>query len=66
LYLAGDDKKRIAPGGYEQTRQTENEVGIAYLFDLPKGPKGMTLVYQTPTKVFEFPVEYELQNLELP
>lgn len=66
IYLVGPDKKRISPGGYEQTRQTENEVGIAYLFELPKGPAGMSLVYQTPTKIFEMPVEYELRDLELP
>lgn len=66
IYLVGADKKRITPGGYEQTRQTENEVGIAYLFELPKGPAGMTLVYQTPTTIFEMPVEYELRDLELP
>lgn len=66
VYLVGADKKRITPGGYEQTRQTENEVGIAYLVELPKGPAGMALVYQTPTTVFELPVEYELHDLELP
>jgi hypothetical protein len=66
LYLIGADKKKILPGGYEQTRQTENEVGIAYLFELPKGPQGMTFVYQTPTNVFEMPVEYELSDLLLP
>jgi hypothetical protein len=66
LYLVGADKKRIVPGGYEQTRQTDNEVGVAYLFELPKGPAGMTFVYETPTTVFELPVEYELRDLELP
>ena len=66
LYLVGPDKKRLTPGGFEQTRQTEIEVGMAYLFELPKGPAGMTFVYQTPTTVFELPVEYELRDLELP
>ena len=66
LYLVGADKKRIEPGGYEQTRQTENEVGIAYLFELPNGPKGMSFVYQTPTTIFDLPIEYELNDLELP
>ena len=66
IYLVGPDKKRIKPGAYEQTRQTEDEVGVAYLFDLPKGPEGMTFVYETPTKVFEMPVDYELRDLELP
>lgn len=66
LYLVGADKKRLTPGGYEQTRQTENEVGIAYLFELPKGPAGLTLVYNTPTTIFEIPIDYELRDLELP
>jgi hypothetical protein len=66
MYLMGPDKKKLLPGGYEQTRQTENEVGIAYLFELPDGPKGLTLVYRTPTAIFEMPVEYELRDLPLP
>lgn len=66
LYLAGPDKKKILPGGYEQTRQTENEVGIAYLFELPNGPDGLSFVYHTPTAIFEVPVEYELHDIPLP
>lgn len=66
MYLTGPNQQKVLPGGYEQTRQTDNEVGVAYLFDLPDGPKGLSFVYRTPTAVFELPVEYELRDLPLP
>ncbi len=56
----------VEPGGFEQTRQTPNEVGVKYLFELPDGPKGFAFVYRSPTAVFNVPVEYEFKDLELP
>jgi hypothetical protein len=58
--------KKIAYGGYEQTRQTKDEVGIMYLFPLLKGPEGLAFVYKTPTAIMEMPLEYELKDLDLP
>jgi hypothetical protein len=52
--------------GFETTRQTENEVGLAYLFDLPDGPTGLTWVYETPASIIQLPVEYELTSIPLP
>ena len=34
-YLVGKDGEPIDNAGFETTRQSRNEVGIAYLFDLP-------------------------------
>jgi hypothetical protein len=65
-YLVGQDGKPIDNVGLETTRQTPNEVGIAYLFDLPRGIDGLTWVYETPAAIVELPVEYELTDLELP
>jgi hypothetical protein len=65
-YLEGPDKKPIRFAGLETTLQTENEVGVAYLFDLEKGPKGHTFVYRTPGVIVIVPVQYEIKNLELP
>ena len=65
-YLETPNKERIENDGFETTRQTGQEVGMAYLFDLEKGPKGLKLVYKTPSVVSLVPIEYELKNLELP
>jgi hypothetical protein len=65
-YLAGKDGEPIDNAGFETTRQTPNEVGIAYLFDLSEGIDGLTWVYETPAAIVELPVEYELKEIELP
>ena len=65
-YLVGKDGETIDNAGFETTRQTRNEVGVAYLFDLPDGIEGLTWVYETPAAIVEMPVEYELKDIELP
>jgi hypothetical protein len=65
-YLVGKDGQPIDMAGIETTRQTPNEVGVAYLFDLPDGIEGLSWVYETPAAIIELPVEYELKNIELP
>jgi hypothetical protein len=65
-YLEGKDSEPIDNAGFETTRQTANEVGIAYLFDLPQGVEGLTWVYKTPAAIVELPVAYELKNIALP
>ncbi len=65
-YLVGKDNVPIDHAGFETTRQTRNEVGIAYLFDLPDGIEGLTWVYETPAAIVELPVEYELKDIDLP
>jgi len=65
-YFLDADQQKIAHGGYEQTRQTENEVGITYLFDLEQGPDKLSFVYETPLSILPLPVDYEFRNLEIP
>jgi hypothetical protein len=65
-YLVGKDGEQIDNAGFETTRQTANEVGVAYLFDLPEGVEGLSWVYETPAAIVELPVEYELKDIELP
>ncbi|MEX2561483.1 MAG: hypothetical protein WD403_16280 [Pirellulales bacterium] len=65
-YLEAPNKETIASGSLETTRQTETDVGIAYLFDVPDGLKGYTFVYRTPAAIVTVPIEYELKDLELP
>ena len=61
-----EEKETIRYAAMETTRETENEVGVAYLFDVPDGLKGYTFVYRTPTAIVSMPLEYELKDLELP
>jgi len=68
-YLVDAEGQRIEQVGLETTRQTPNEVGIAYLFDLPEGQQnldGLTWVYETPAAIVELPVEYEIKDIDLP
>jgi hypothetical protein len=65
-YLVGTDGEPIENVGLETTRQSRNEVGVAYLFDLPAGINGLTWVYETPAAIVELPVEYEIKDIELP
>jgi hypothetical protein len=65
-YLVGKDGKPIENAGFETTRQTPNEVGMAYLFDVPDGIDGLSWVYETPAAIVDLPVEYELKDIELP
>lgn len=65
-YLVGADGEAIDNAGLETTRQTPNEVGVAYLFDLPNGLEGLGWVYETPAAIVEVPVEYEIKDIELP
>jgi hypothetical protein len=65
-YLVDKDGQTIDNAGIEVTRQTRNEVGVAYLFDLPDGVEGLSWVYETPAAIVELPVEYEIKDIELP
>ena len=65
-WLEGPEKEKIVAAGMETTRQTENEVGVAYLFSGPATLAGHTFVYRTPAAVLSMPVPFELKDLELP
>ncbi|HLA84981.1 MAG TPA: hypothetical protein VJL29_09315 [Thermoguttaceae bacterium] len=65
-YLEGPDGKRVENEGFETKMQTENEVGVAYLFYLEDSPAKYTFVYKTPARIFTTRFKYEFQDLELP
>ena len=65
-YLLDAKGNRIDYAAFDRTRETENEFGMAYLFDAPDGLKGLTLVCGTPTIIMNVPVEFELNELPLP
>ncbi|MCX7427312.1 MAG: hypothetical protein NTW96_16995 [Planctomycetia bacterium] len=65
-YLEGPDGKRIDNDGFETTRRTENEIGLAYLFDLEKPPTDLTFVYKTPSTIISTSFDYQFKAIELP
>lgn len=65
-YLLTDKGERIDNAGFETTRQTNQEIGIAYLFDVQDEIKNATWVYESPAAIVELPIEFELKDIELP
>ncbi len=65
-YLEAKDGNVIDHAGFETTMQTQNEVGIAYLFDLPNGIEGLKWVYKSPAAIVEQSFDFELKNITLP
>ncbi|MEN1681157.1 MAG: hypothetical protein AAGJ46_16340 [Planctomycetota bacterium] len=65
-YLVDEAGAEIEHQGFETTMQRGNEIGLAYQFELPEGPAGLTWVYKTPTAILETPLEYELNFIPLP
>ena len=64
-FLAADGRS-FEPGGFEQTRQARDEVGIKYFFDLDQDPTKLTFVYRTPVTILQMNFDYEFRDLELP
>lgn len=65
-YLVDDAGETIDHAGFETTKQTPSEVGIAYLFDLPEGIEGLSWVYESPVSIVEQEYKYQLQGVKLP
>ncbi len=65
-FLLDAQGNQLANDGYQTTYESENGVGVAYLFDLPQGPGGYTLVYRTPAAILNSELSFELKDLPLP
>ncbi len=65
-FLVGADGKRVAHSGFQTTKQTEDEIGVAYLFDPPTGVDGLKFVYKTPAMLSSIPLDFELKDIPLP
>jgi hypothetical protein len=48
------------------TRQTANELGIAYEFRVDGPLEDYAFVYQTPGMILSMPLEYEFRDIPLP
>ena len=65
-WLENGAGEKTAYAGLETTRQSENEVGLAYLFGVDDGLAGYTFVYRTPATIARLPIAFQLKDLELP
>jgi len=65
-YVLDADGKRVDNVGGHPTRQLPDEIGFAYMFELPSGPEKCKFVYKTPALILHVPVEYELREILLP
>ncbi len=65
-YLEGSDGKPIPNDGFETTHRTENEVGIAYLFELDGPPTDHSFVYKTPGTIISARFPYTIRGVKLP
>ncbi len=65
-YMLDASGTKIVNSGMESTSQSEDEVGVAYVFDLKDGPAGHKFVYKTPASIHKITLDYELKDLELP
>jgi hypothetical protein len=60
------DGTKLDPLTFEATRQDTNLVGLAYYFDLEKGPQGAKFFYRTPASIVKRELPFELKNIPLP
>jgi len=65
-YFIGPDRQRFEHVGQQAFRQTENEVGVAYLSDRENGLADCKFVYKTPAVLIQMPVAFELKDIPLP
>ena len=65
-YLVDAQGKPIPCDTTEVTGQSENEMGIAYLFFLDNPPTGYRFVYKTPGAVVAKEFDYEIKGVKLP
>lgn len=65
-YLENPQGERVAYDAFETTRQTENEVGVAYLFAVDGPLTGYKFVYKTPGLILSRTIDYQVQDIPLP
>ncbi|MEM8943887.1 MAG: hypothetical protein AAGD11_01795 [Planctomycetota bacterium] len=66
-YLLNPQGELIDHAGFETTMQSQNEVGLAYFFEvIGDNLRGYTWVYRSPAAIVRLPVEFELKDIPLP
>jgi len=65
-YLEGPDAQPVLCDAYENTLQTENEVGVAYLFAIEGPLRDYSFVYKTPGMILSREFDFEIRDVQLP
>jgi len=65
-FLQDADGKKILYDTTEVTGQSEDEVGLAFLFFLDDPPEGCRFVYKTPATIVATAFDYEIKGVKLP
>lgn len=65
-WLETTDGDKLVYAGMETTRQSESEVGVAYLFAPPDDLSKYTFVYRTPSSIANITLPFELKDIKLP
>jgi len=58
--------KPLRPATFETTRQTDKEMGLAYVFQVSGPLDGYQFVYRTPVSIVATTFDYELRGIDLP
>ena len=66
VYLVNPAGERLENPNFERYLERSDEIGFSYLFPVPGELTGYRLIYQTPAAMLELPVDYQLQDIELP
>ncbi len=64
VFLKKADGEEVEPIGFETFQQSENEVGLMYLF--VEIPAGATLCYETPAAIVKMELPFSLKRIPLP
>ncbi len=65
-YLLDKAGRKLEYQSLETTLQEENQVGVAYRFQLSDSPQQYTFVYETPVLFVEKTIDFELHDIALP
>ncbi len=64
--VLGSDGKKLINQGFRTSRLADDEIGIAYLFELPTDRQGYTFIYEVPGSVVQRTIPIVLKNIPLP
>ncbi len=64
-YLVDPHGQRVDYAGLESFRETYEDIGLSYKFDVPEGLDGYRFFYKSPSTVMTVPVKYQLKDIRL-
>lgn len=65
-YMIDPSGRPVQPEAEESFLRSDDQIGLAYWFDLKNGPGGCRFVYQTPGAVVRKTFSFQFQDIDLP